>query len=95
MTYDYAKSKYSAADLKDKTAQVRIPLEHGGIYEGEAKLDAIQDHRGFIRVAVIYDWFEPSEQAVYAAKIFVPAEELPKIVKNPPGSKCEFTLIAV
>ena len=94
MTYDFAPSKFSAADLKDKTVYVRVPLEQGGVYEGEAKFDATQDGRGWIRVAVVYHWWEKDMSACNAAKVFVPAEAFPQIVKNPPGSKYEFTLMA-
>jgi hypothetical protein len=94
MPYDYAQSRFSAADLKDKSVYVRIPLERGGVYEGEAKFDAVQDHRGFIRVAVIYYWWDKDMSACNAAKVFVPSGDFSKILRNPAGSKCEFNFIA-
>lgn len=95
MTYDWGKSQFTAADLNGKTVSVRIPLEAGGIYDGDAKLEAVQDHRGFIRVAVIYFQMAGDASGVTASKIFVPAEALAQIVRNPAGSKCEFSLRAV
>jgi len=93
MTYDWFKSEFTAADLKGKAVQFRVPLEQGGILEGVGKFDAAQDARGYIRVAIVH--VQMSREGAVGSKVFVPVEEASKIVRNPPGSQCEFSFIAV
>ena len=94
MTYDWFKSQFTAADLKGKTVQFRVPLEQGGILEGDGKFDAAQDSRGYIRVAIDYVYMDYKESCAKGTRVFVPVEEAAKIVRNPAGSKCEFSFIA-
>jgi hypothetical protein len=92
MKYDFAKCKYTAAELKGKTVDVHIPVQGGGTYDGEAKFDARQNEDGLVQIAVIYSVWERDMSSVKGMTVFVPSESFDKIVKNPPGSKCEFSL---
>ena len=93
MTYDWFKSTFTAAELETKSVAFSVPLETGGILKGEGRLTAIQDARGYIRVAIFYDSIAPNGQ-IMVQKIFIPVEAAHKLVKNPAGSKCEFSFIA-
>ncbi len=92
MTYDWFKSQFTAADLNGKSVAFRAPLEQGGIAAGDGQLQAAQDKRGWIRVVIIH--VQMTAQGAVGGKIFVPVEAASKIVRNPPGSKCEFSFIA-
>lgn len=92
MTYDWFKSPFTAAELKGKSVQFRVPLEQGGILEGIGKFDAVQDGRGYIQVAI--DYVKIQHNAAEATKVYIPVEEGGKIVRNPPKSQCEFSFIA-
>jgi hypothetical protein len=93
MTYDWFKSPFKAADLDKKSVAFSVPLEQGGIASGEGTLEAVQDGRGYIRAAINHGSMTP-EGAIMAHKVFIPVEAASKLVKNPPGSKCEFSFIA-
>jgi hypothetical protein len=90
MTYDWFKSPFTAADLKGKSVQFRVPLEQGGILQGTGVLDAAQDPRGYIRVAIINS--QMIHGRMVANKVFVPVEAAANIARNPSGSKWEFTI---
>ena len=92
MTYDWFKSQFTAKDLKGKSVQFRVPLEQGGVLDGVGQFDAAQDARGFIRVAIVH--VQMQRDRAVASKVFVPVEAADKIVRNPDGSKCEFSFIA-
>lgn len=88
-------NQFKVTDLNGKTVQVRIPLQGGFLFDGEATFNATEDAAGNLHVAVLYGVMSPDRKAITDAKVFVPPDALQKIVKNPPGSKCEFNLIAV
>jgi hypothetical protein len=91
MTYDWFQSRFTASDLNGKSVAFRVPLEQGGILEGEGRFNANQDARGWIRVAI--DYIKMTQQGAFGARVFVPTEAAESIVRNPPGSKCEFSCI--
>jgi|SRR5665213_110010 len=91
MNYDFAKCKFTAAELKGESVYARVQLENDKIYEGESEFDAIQNQEGLVRLAVIIHIWEKDMSAVNSGKIFVPSEAFDKIVRNPPESKCEFS----
>lgn len=93
MTYDWFKCEFSAADLNGKTVDFVIPGEDGKIMHGDGRLEAVQDARGYIRAAIILHLFPPGG-GIEARKIFIPAEAASKFVRNPSGSKCEFSVNA-
>jgi hypothetical protein len=92
MTYAWFKSKFTAADLNKKTVAFRVPLEQGGIAAGEGKFEALQNASGCIAVAIIYHYQQ--NNMMCAGKVFIPVEAAGNIVRNPSGSKCEFSVIA-
>ena len=92
--YDWIKSKFTAADLKDKTVHFKAPGPDGKILERDGTFDAAQDSRGWIRVALLYHEITPDRGAIVGGKMFIPADFVANIVRNPPGSKCEFSFIA-
>lgn len=95
VNYDFTPCKYSAAELNGKTANINIQLAGGGFYAGEAKFEAVQNERGFIRLAALCPVWEKDYSSVSIMRHFIAAEALDKIVKNPNGSKCEFSLDAI
>lgn len=98
MTYDWGKCPFTAAELKGKRVAIRIPVGNKDIYDGEAMFDAVQDHRGLVRMAVLFpppDTPPPPGVTPTLSKIFVPVEAYAQIVRNPSGSKCEFSLRVV
>jgi hypothetical protein len=92
MTYDWFKSKFTADDLNGKTVAFKVPLEQGGIAAGEGKFRAMEDARGWIRVGIQH--VQMTQQGAMVNRIYVPVEAAEKIVRNPSGSKCDFSLIA-
>ena len=101
MNYDFAKCKYTAADLKNKTVYARVLVDNSGIVdsgivEGEATFDAIQNEHGLVKVRINFHYFEKGPSGRYVAiSVFIPSESLDKIVKNPKGSKYDFSLNTV
>ena len=93
MTYDWFKSPFTAADINKKSVAYKIPLEQGGIASGEGEIEAVQDGRGYIRAAIYHKSVGPTG-GLMLHKIFIPVEESHKLVRNPAGSKCEFSFIA-
>ena len=83
--------KYRAVDLNGKTVHIRIPI-NGGIYDGDAKFVAME-HGGRLHLEVHY--VQMDSRGVLATKALVPPETYAHIVKNPEGSKTEFSFKAV
>ena len=83
--------QYRAVDLNGKTVHVRIPV-NGSVYDGEAKFVATE-HLGSLHLEVHY--FQMLPDRLLATKALVPPETYAHIVKNPSGSKTEFSFKAV
>lgn len=94
MTYKWCKSKFTAAELNGKSVSFSIPLERGGIAQGEGKLQAKENAEGLIAVSILKPSTAPDFSQVRLQVIFVPAEAVDSIVRNPPGSKSEFAINA-
>lgn len=91
MTYNWFKCQYTAAELNNKSVNFRVPLEQGGILEGEGRLKAVQNPQGLIRVAI--DYVHIDKDVATGTRVFIPQEAYSKIMRNPPASKCEFSVI--
>lgn len=97
MSNEYAKCKFTAAELNGKTVFVKIPIETGEIYEGEAKFGVKEDKNGLVSIAVVYSWIEQgvprSAARILGNLVVIPPTAFNNIVKNPSGSKFEYNLI--
>ena len=96
MNYDFAKCKYSAADLKGKTVHARVLVNNSGvvdsgIVEGEATFDAIQNEHGLVKARINFHYLEKGPNGRFVAiQVFIPSDGLDKIVKNPEARKAIF-----
>jgi|GEM_PF-6731450 len=101
MNYDFAKCKYTAAELKGKKVHARVTVENSGIVdsgimEGEGTFDAIQNDQGFVRARIIFNYIENGPNGRHVAiAVSIPCDCLDKITKNPAGSKYDFSLNTV
>jgi hypothetical protein len=93
MTYKWCKSQYTANELNGKSVNFIVPLERGGTASGEGKLEAKSNSEGLIAVRILHNYFAP-DGALVVEPIFIPVEEMAKLVRNPKGSKCEFAINA-
>jgi hypothetical protein len=94
--YAFVKSQFTVADLKGKSVEFRIPLNEkivDNIGKMKPELDAVQDDRGFIKVAITFGEMAPDRSGVFGTRFLIPAEYVSQIIKNPSGSEYEFSFI--
>lgn len=93
MTYQWCKSQFTADELNGKSVEFTIPLDVGGTATGIGTLEAKQNPQGLIAVRIIQQFLTHKDASVQM--FFVPVEDMPKLVRNPEGSQCEFSINAL
>lgn len=92
---DWIVSKFAVADLHGKTVEYALRGEDGHTYAGEGFLIAVS--RGNrMRVRIKYHaGIAPDGSHGFASAFIIPGSDAPKLVRNPSGSKCEFSFKAL
>jgi hypothetical protein len=92
---DWIRSKFTVADLHQKTVEYSLRGEDGHTYLGEGRLIAIAKG-DLMRVRIMYQQGMAKDMSHVSAGVFIiPGSDAARLVRNPPGSKCEFSFKAL
>jgi hypothetical protein len=91
--YDWSQHAAEAAALDGNTVDFRVPLEQGGVSAGMGTISAYRDPHGILRVSIDQHSYDGIK--VFVNRVWVPLEERGNLIRNPAGSKCAFSFMAV
>ena len=88
---DWFDSRFTVEDLNDKIVEFSILGADGYLRVGQGRLIAVAKG-SLMRVRIVHHFeMEPDMSALVADAIIIPGSEAHKLIKKPPGSKCDFS----
>lgn len=88
---DWIDSKLTVADLKGKTVEFALRGRDGHTYAGYGRLIAVSNG-SLMRVRILFEQQMSKDMSHASASAFIiEGKDSDKLVRNPSGSKCEFS----